>query len=40
MWEEWVNDLDKRQIIQELLQDVPEARVIGPERKACSPWRG
>ena len=27
MWEEWVNDLDGREIIQDLLDHVPESRV-------------
>jgi len=26
MWEEWVNDLDTREILQDLLDNVPESR--------------
>jgi hypothetical protein len=31
VWEEWLNDLDTRQLLHELLEDVPDADVALPK---------
>jgi hypothetical protein len=35
MWEEWVNDLDTREMLRDLLEHVPESRATTPAIEAA-----